>query len=72
MEPQQVSLFAAYFVVGTLGLAGVLDVYLAGKFGRDATISAQVQIWCARWPILYIALAWLLFHVTDLPSQRTP
>jgi hypothetical protein len=66
--PTNVSTVGALFVIIVLAVAGGLDVYLAGWYGEYATISAQVRTWCSRWPVLYIALAWLLFHLTALPA----
>jgi hypothetical protein len=63
-----VSIIGGMFVLLTLAAAGILDLFLAGYWGPYATISEQIRGWCARWPVLYVALAWLLFHLTALPS----
>jgi hypothetical protein len=61
---------AGVFVLVVLFLAGILDIFLGSKFGQYATISFQVQTWCQRWPVLYLVLAWLLFHLTSVPCTR--
>lgn len=64
-----VSISIGVFILAILFSAGVLDVYLGNRYGNASTISFQIQTWCQRFPILYIALAWLLFHLTKVPCK---
>ena len=70
MNAPWIPISSGLFVLAVLFFAGVLDVFLGTKYGTYATISFQIQTWCQRWPILYIAMAWLLFHLTSVPCTR--
>ena len=62
-----ISIITGLVVLAVVAAAGVIDVFLGGWYGEAATISAQVRSWCQRWPILYVLMAWLLFHLTLPP-----
>jgi hypothetical protein len=67
MNNPLIPVIAGIFIIIVLCSAGMLDVFLGAKYGAMATVSFQIQTWCQKWPILYISIAWLLFHLTSVP-----
>lgn len=71
MNQTSVQQLGAAFIILILAASGLLDLWLGGKWGTNATLSAQIGSWCQRYPILYVGMTWLLFHLTQLSCHKS-